>query len=102
MKKYDYVYELVTSDRFEFTIQQADSLEEMSKLTGFDINTLKKALIRDSVIAGYYKIYKVDLREPEEQFCDVKKYKKFCVSNNLDENNTESLIAYRKYCFGIR
>lgn len=102
MKKGNYVYQLVTADVYEFMVYQTDTLEEMCKLTGFDINALKKALNRNSVISGYYKLYKIDIRDPEEKFCDVDTYKKFCLSNKFDENLAESLIAYRKYCFGIR
>lgn len=66
MKSYDYVYLLVENNKYEFPVQVADTLKEMSALTGYSITKLLNAVHRGSDLDGY-KLYKVDMREPEDE-----------------------------------
>ena len=98
MKKNNFIYELVTNDIYEFPVFFADTMLEMAQLTGFNVDRLTSALRRDTAIDGY-KIYRVDMREPEEKFT-LKEYKLFCKKNNLKEGHFSSIKAFRKYCYG--
>lgn len=65
MKKGEYVYVLVEDDEYEFPVQITDTIAEMSAITGIDRWRLLNAIRRGSSIDGF-KIYKVDIRESEE------------------------------------
>ena len=100
MKEIKCTYVFVKSDELELPIAVADTLDEIVGLTGFNWSLLQRACLRNSLIAGKYRIRKVDIREDEQKFNDVSDYKKFCVLEAIPENDFKSLQRYRQYCFG--
>ncbi len=93
------VYELVTADKYELPICVADSLDEMSMMTGFNFNTLYSAFAKSSLIAKKYRLYSVDVRDPIEKF-NFNDYKVFCRSKALRECDFNSLEQYKRQCYG--
>ena len=93
-----FVYMVVTADKYELPVMVCDSLAELVSMSGFNIDSIKSAILRGSVIDNKYKIYRVDIREPEEKF-NEKEYKKFCQFFNLAEQNFKSIQLFREYCF---
>ena len=93
------VYELITADKYELPIYVTDTLDDMSKLSGYNFNTLYSAFRDNSLISKRYKLIAVDIREPYEKFnfCD---YKMFCAINGLKESNFSSLESYKRFCYG--
>ena len=72
----------------------------MPTLTVFKISTLYWAVVHGAVISNKYKIYLVDVRDPEEKF-DFVEYRKFCERNNLKEGYPSSLDKFRQECFEV-
>lgn len=97
-KDKNYIYELVQADKYEFPVLFADTLQELANLTGYKFDKLWSAYRRNATINGY-RIYKVDLREPEEKFT-LKEYKLFCEKNNLKLGRFSSIKAFHKWCYG--
>ena len=98
MKKSCYL--LVTADKYELPVCVGDTIEELSCCTGLTWTSLQRGALRNSLIAGKYRIYKIDdVRSDEERFNDVSDYKQFCIKHNLRENNFKSLEAYHKYIY---
>jgi len=95
----NYVYILTNNDEFEFPLLVADTLYEIANYTGLEFNCLFRACCRNSIISNLFKVYKVDIREPQEKFNDINTYREFCFKNNLKESNFNSLILFKKYCF---
>lgn len=97
MKK-DYVYLLVTADKFELPVLESETIQEMSEMSGYNINSLKSALKSDSIVDLKYKLIKVDIREPEEMFTE-EEYIKYCKANKLDIKSFDSIIKFKDYCY---
>ncbi|MBE5741199.1 MAG: hypothetical protein E7351_01535 [Clostridiales bacterium] len=97
MKK-DYVYLLVTADKFELPLMVAETFAELTEMTGLQYTTLRSALIRNSVIDGRYRIIKVDTREPEERFTKSD-FVEYCREKNLEETDFDSFKAFMEFCF---
>ena len=106
MKKHNYVYLLVENNEYEFPVHIADTMAEMSILTGYSVTKLLNALHRESDIDGY-KIYKVDISEPtedkeiQEEFgfilsADFDEYKEFCKKNKLNYKDFKSFGKYKE------
>lgn len=107
MKKYDYIYLLVENDEYEFPVQVAETLAEMSLLTGYSVTKLIHALHRESNLDGH-KLYKVDVSEPENDSelqaefdlmldTDFEEYKVFCKNNNLNYKDYKSFDKYKEF-----
>ena len=97
MKK-NYVYLLITADKFEFPVLESETIQEMSEMSGYKISNLKFAIINNSVIDSRYKLVKVDIREPEEMFTE-EEYIKYCKENKLDVKSFDSIIKFKDYCY---
>ena len=100
MKKNYYEYLFVKADELELPMLIADSLEELSILSGFNFDCLWKAICRNSIIAGQFRVRKVDIRDPEEKF-SWEEYKVFCKREGLKESYFKSLQQFRNECFGV-
>lgn len=100
MKEIKYTYVFVENDGLELPIFIADTLMEISNLTGFNLGCLYYAVLRNSLIAGKYRIRKVDFRDPDEKFNNITDYLTFCKKENIKSNDFKSLQRYRQYCFG--
>lgn len=100
MKQVKSTYVFISNDELELPIVVADTLEEIALLTGFNWLCLQRACLRNSLIAGQYRIKKVDIRDDEDRFNDLFDYKKFCLKENIPENNFKSLQRYRQYVYG--
>lgn len=97
MKKY--VYVLSKNDGYALPEFVADTLKELSEMTGFKFMTLYQALVRNSLINGKYLIEKVKI----DNFDDVTSfddYNTFCERMMLRKNRPVSLDLFRAYCFG--
>lgn len=94
------VYVFIKSDELELPIAVADTLEEIELLTGFNWYLLQKACLRNSLIAGQFRIKKIDIREDIDRFNDISDYKKFCQTENIAENKFSSLQKYRQFIYG--
>lgn len=101
MKEIKNVYVLVNNDDLELPLLVCDTLEEIFKSTGFNVSTLFMAIQRNSVIAGKYRLRKVDICEPEDKFNDVKGYIAFCKQECIKPTYFTSLVRYRQYCYGV-
>lgn len=99
MKKNYYVYSLVTADKFEWSVASADTLEELSKISGYSFDCLYKACKRKSVINNMYRVRKIDIRDVGENF-NFEEYKAYCKKHKLKESNFASLQQYRQFCYG--
>jgi len=93
-----YVYLLVTNDKYEFAISCCDSIQQMSKETGIPYMSLYMSMYRDEPIcAGKYKLYKVDISEPEDKFT-MEEYKLFCAVHDLKPSCFNNLVKYKRVC----
>lgn len=95
VKKNQYVYQIVTADRFETVIAQGDTLEELAKVTCLKKSALSMALERKSVVAGNFKIIKVSIKDYDFNFAD---YLDFCKTDNLNPKSAKSLQRFKEYC----
>ena len=93
------VYLLYTNDYLQLPVCVTDTLEEMSKLVHYPFFTLYKALKRNSVIGGVYRIEKVDIFEKEDMF-NFKDYLKYCLEKDIKPSNFVSLDEFRRFCYG--
>ena len=94
MKKHEWNYELVTADRYEQVLASADTMEGLAKLVKIKRITLTQALERKSLIAGKYRVVRIDSRDFD---FDIDDYKKFCKSENLKPGYATSLQKFREY-----
>lgn len=94
MKKNEWNYELVTADRYEQVLASADTMEGLSKLVKIKRITLVQALERKSLIAGRYRVIRVNSRDLD---FDVEDYKEFCKTENLKPGYATSLQKFREY-----
>lgn len=100
LNKYNkFVYIIYQDDRLQLPIYVADSLSEMSELTGLHLKFLNRVLSGNETFLNNYKIEKVDIREPEEKFTETE-YKKFCKKHNLQAGSFSSQKMFAKYCYG--
>ena len=99
MKKRNFVYVLSKRDNYELPEFVADTLEELSVLTGFSFNCLYMACVRNSLINNVYQIKKVktDTFDDVDSFED---YNDFCERLMIKKNLPQSLDLFRAYCFG--
>lgn len=97
MKKRDYVYVVSKVDDKELPEFVADTLEELSAMTGFSLMCLYKACVRHSVIAGIYQVEKIDINtfDDVDSFED---YNTFCKRLMIKSSNPDSLELFRLYC----
>lgn len=94
------VYLLVTNDKYELPVSLgADTLKELSKITGFSYYELLNSLYHNYLVSRKYKVIKVDIREPESRF-DYEDYKKYCWTNQIPVDSFKSLEQFKKYCYG--
>lgn len=61
------VYGLFTADEYELPVVYADSLKELSFLSGFPLSTLFSAMVRGSCIGKKYKVEKILLEDVNEK-----------------------------------
>lgn len=94
------VYMLTNNDVLQLPLLVADSLEELSRLTGFNDSTLCLAISRNSVLSGRYLVKRIDIREPEEKF-NFEDFYQFCSKNSIASTNFKSLQRFREDCFGV-
>lgn len=94
----NFVYLLVTADKFELPVMEADTIKELSEMTGYSQGTIKSAIFRASVLDNKFRIVKVDIREPEEMFTE-KEYIKYCKENKLEVKSFDSIIKFKDYCY---
>ena len=97
--KNKFVYVFAFADEYELPLMVADTLDEVSKEFNFSWACLQRALLRNSLIAGMYKIRRVDIMEPKDKFNDFEEYKLFCSEHGLRENNSKSLYLFKEFCF---
>ena len=89
MKK-QFVYLLVTTDKYEFAMSCCDTLRQMSIETGIEFTKLWHSYYRnETCCGGRYKVLKVDITYPSEftfedyiDFCTLHKIKP-CHSQNM-------------------
>ena len=94
MKKHEWNYELVTADRFEQVLASADTMEGLAKAIRIERSALAHALERKSLIAGRYRIIRVDSKDLG---FNVDDYHKFCKTENLKPGYATSLQRFREY-----
>lgn len=100
MKKNYFEYIFVKADEFELPMMSADTLEKLSSMCGYNFDCLCKAVKRNSLIAGQFRVRKVDIRDPEEKF-SWEEYKVFCEKEGLKQGYFKSLQRFRNECFGV-
>ena len=94
-KKCNYIYTFSMADMYELPMAVADTLEDLSKLTGFGKTTLCMALERNSVVAGSFRVRKVLVNDSEFNFED---YIEFCKTEDLKPSSAISLQKFKEYC----
>lgn len=94
MKK-DYVYELVTADKYEMVLALAETMEDLANLVKINRKTLVSALSSRSLIAGQYRVVKVNTKNFEFNFED---YLDFCSTGDLNPKSAKSLQRFKEYC----
>lgn len=99
MKNIKFTYVFSLADDLELPLFVGDTIEEIQAFSGFNWAMLQRAMLRNSVIAGRYRLRRVDIRDPEEKF-NFEDYRNYCKSANLKESSFDSLRRYRQYCFG--
>ena len=52
------------------------------------------------MIAGQFRVRKVDTRDPEEKF-SWEEYKVFCDKEGIKQSHFKSLQRFRNECFGV-
>lgn len=99
-QKPNYVYLLVTNDKSELPVSLgADTLKELSLITGFSYNELSHSLYHHYLVNRRYKVIKVDIREPEDRF-NYEDYKLYCWTNQIPVGSFKSLEQFKKHCYG--
>lgn len=91
------VYMIVTADEFELPVCLADTMLELSVLSGYNLNTLYSAYLRNMPLACRYNVIKVNIEEPEDRF-NFEDYTKFCKENGLSVGNSNNLEKYWGLC----
>ena len=94
MKK-EFNYELITADRYEQVLASADTLEGLAKLIRMDKSALAHALTRKSIVAGKYRVIKVNTNDYDFNFYD---YLDFCKTDGLEPKKASSLQRFKEYC----
>lgn len=99
MKKSNYVYVVSKRDDYELPEFVADTLKELSLMTGYKIITLFQACDRGSLIDGMYQVKKIrtDIFDDANSFED---YSIFCEKMLLKKSRPLSLDLFRAYCLG--
>lgn len=97
MKKSNYVYVLITADKYELPRFVSETLEEMAKKVNLTKVALCLALERKSLICGKYRIIKVDTRDLEFNFAD---YNEFCKTENIKPGHARSIQRFKEYIGG--
>lgn len=93
------VFIIYQDDRLKLPIHVADTLVEMSDITGINLKMLSRAYLNKETFFDDLRIEKVDIREPEEKFTETE-YKKFCKKHNLQAGSFSSQKMFAKYCYG--
>lgn len=94
-KESQYFYILVTADEYEFIKYVGDTIEAISLQSSFTWDCLQRAFLRNSVIAGKYRILRVNDKKLEFDFED---YHDFCKTENLKPGHAKSLQRFKEYC----
>lgn len=97
MKKNEWNYELVTADKYEQVLASADTMEGLSKLIHIKRITLAQALERKSLIAGRYRVVRVNSRDLDFDFED---YNEFCKTENIKPGHASSIQRFKEYIGG--
>lgn len=94
------VYILYNDDKYQLPIYVADTLKELSELSGIYIKTLRKSLFENTTIINNLKVEKVDISEPDDKYTE-ETYKEYCKSENLSVGSFSSHKTFAKWCYGV-
>ena len=97
MKKSNYIYVLVTADKYELPLCVADTMEDLSKMIHIKRITLTQALERKSLISGKYRVIRVNVKDLEFNFAD---YNEFCKTENIKPGHARSIQKFKEYIGG--
>ena len=92
-------YILITNDEYELPVLVFDRLEDIAECLGISFMRCFQAFMRNTILFGQYRIKKINLVEPQDNFNFIS-YKKYCEDNGLSVSNFQSLSQFKSLCFG--
>ncbi len=101
MKNTKFIYVISKRDDLELPEFYADTLKELSAMSGYGFDCLRKACKRGSLIDNLYQIKKVQLDDKFDDIDSFDDYDVFCKRLFLKKSHPVSLDLFRAYCYGV-
>ena len=101
MKNKKFIYVISKKDDLELPEFYADTLKELSVMSGYGFDCLLKACKRGSLVDKLYQVKKVPLDERFDDKDSFEDYDIFCKRLFIKQSNPTSLDLFMAYCCGV-